>query len=74
MSFFVAVITEVFSQINVTVAGVQGSKALECSRQVNIVPDLSLEEAISKGTYDVVVLPGGLKGSQTFCQVASNLK
>lgn len=29
---------------------------------------MSLEEAMSK-SYDVVVLPGGLKGAEEFCKV-----
>ncbi|KAL0277282.1 UNVERIFIED_CONTAM: hypothetical protein PYX00_004626 [Menopon gallinae] len=56
--------------IDVTVAGLQGNKVLECQGKVKIQPDTSLEEAANK-QFDVVVLPGGMKGSEAFC--ASNL-
>lgn len=52
------------AKINVTVAGLDSSDPVECSRKVNIVPDTSLEEAIKKGPYDVVVLPGGGGGAK----------
>lgn len=51
--------------VNVVVAGVNGSGPVKCSREVVLVPDMSLEEAITKGPYDAVVLPGGLKGAET---------
>ncbi|KAJ8953648.1 hypothetical protein NQ314_007255 [Rhamnusium bicolor] len=47
--------------VNVTVAGVPDSSVVKCSRDVNIKPDISVTEA--KGPYDVLVLPGGLGGS-----------
>lgn len=46
-----------------TVAGLNGSEPVKCSRDVVIVPDKSLEEALADEPYDVVVLPGGLGGS-----------
>ncbi|XP_064537840.1 protein dj-1beta [Drosophila montana] len=49
--------------VNVTVAGLNGSEPVKCSRDVVIVPDKSLEEALADEPYDVVVLPGGLGGS-----------
>lgn len=52
------------------------SQPVKCSRQVVLVPDTSLEQA-QKGDYDIVVLPGGLEGSQTFAgsqQVGELLK
>lgn len=33
------------------------------------MPDLSLSDAIKKGPYDAVVLPGGLGGAKTFAEV-----
>lgn len=46
-----------------TVAGLNGVEPVKCSRDIVIVPDKSLDQAISGGTYDAVVLPGGLGGS-----------
>lgn len=46
-----------------TVAGLEGSEPVKCSRDVIIVPDKSLEDAVTDEVYDVIVLPGGLGGS-----------
>ncbi|XP_054269025.1 protein dj-1beta-like [Macrosteles quadrilineatus] len=46
--------------VKVVVAGVEGSNPVKCSRDVVIVPDTSLAEAVKKGPYDAVVLPGGM--------------
>uniref|UniRef100_A0A6P4EMJ0 Protein deglycase DJ-1zDJ-1 n=1 Tax=Drosophila rhopaloa TaxID=1041015 RepID=A0A6P4EMJ0_DRORH len=51
-------------KINVTVAGLNDCEPVKCSRSVVIVPDTSLEQALSHGNYDVVVLPGGLAGNK----------
>jgi len=51
----------------VTVAGLNGCEPVKCSRDVVIVPDKSLEQAIDQ-PYDVVVLPGGLGGSNAMCE------
>uniref|UniRef100_A0A0K8SSL6 DJ-1/PfpI domain-containing protein n=2 Tax=Lygus hesperus TaxID=30085 RepID=A0A0K8SSL6_LYGHE len=53
--------------VNVTVAGLVGKEATKCSRDVVIVPDTSLDEALKCGPYDAVILPGGLGGSECFC-------
>uniref|UniRef100_A0A4D5R9I3 Protein DJ-1 n=1 Tax=Scolopendra viridis TaxID=118503 RepID=A0A4D5R9I3_SCOVI len=50
--------------IDVTVAGIVGKDPVKCSRDVVILPDTSLDEALKKGPYDVVVMPGGLKGAE----------
>uniref|UniRef100_A0A646QII5 DJ1 n=1 Tax=Hemiscolopendra marginata TaxID=943146 RepID=A0A646QII5_9MYRI len=50
--------------IDVTVAGIVGKEPVKCSRDVVILPDTSLDEALKKGPYDVVVMPGGLKGAE----------
>lgn len=52
------------AKINVILAGLDSGDPVECSRNVRIVPDMSLDEAASKGPFDVVVLPGGLGGSK----------
>ncbi|UYV68556.1 PARK7 [Cordylochernes scorpioides] len=54
--------------VEVTVAGLEGPQPVECSRQVNIVPDVSLADVDSSKVYDVMVLPGGLKGSESFAK------
>lgn len=47
------------------VAGLAGKEVVKCSRMVSILPDTSLEEAQKNNSlYDVVILPGGLKGAE----------
>uniref|UniRef100_A0A3P8X658 protein deglycase n=1 Tax=Cynoglossus semilaevis TaxID=244447 RepID=A0A3P8X658_CYNSE len=43
--------------IAVTLAGLSGKDPVQCSRNVVICPDASLDEASKQGPYDVVVLP-----------------
>ncbi|XP_075144914.1 dj-1beta [Haematobia irritans] len=52
--------------ISVTVAGLS-EEPVKCSRDVVIVPDTSLEK-VKANKYDVVVLPGGLGGSQSLAE------
>ena len=52
------------AKIDVILAGLDSAEPVECSRNVRIVPDMSLDEAVAKGPFDVVVLPGGLGGSK----------
>ena len=52
------------AKINVILAGLDSADPVECSRKVCIVPDMSLDDAVTKGPFDVVVLPGGLGGSK----------
>lgn len=47
-----------------TIAGLEGANIVKCSRMVSIMPDTSLEEALKKAPYDVIILPGGLQGSE----------
>lgn len=49
--------------IDVTIAGVEGTETVVCSRNVVIKPDLPFSEAVKKD-YDAVVCPGGLKGAE----------
>lgn len=56
------------AKINVTLAGLEGVDPVVCSRGVKIVPDASLEEAIKKGHFDVVVMPGGLGGAKKLAE------
>lgn len=46
----------------VDVAGLEGPGPVTCSRGVRILPDMALGDAT--GSYDVVILPGGLGGVQ----------
>jgi len=48
--------------IEVTVAGVDGTDPIRCSRGVVISPDVALDSV--DGDFDVVVLPGGAEGAQ----------
>ena len=56
------------AKISVTLAGIDSSEPVTCSRNVRIVPDTSLEDAAAGGPYDVVVLPGGLGGSNRLAE------
>ncbi|XP_067658188.1 Parkinson disease protein 7 homolog [Haliotis asinina] len=50
--------------IDVTLAGLNGTDPVLCSRQVNVVPDKSLDDALKSTPYDVVILPGGGTGAK----------
>ncbi|KAJ8890360.1 hypothetical protein PR048_009868 [Dryococelus australis] len=52
------------ADILVTIAGLRTASSVSCSRDIVIVPEMSLEDAMKKGPYDVVVLPGGMKGRE----------
>ncbi|GFN84753.1 protein dj-1 [Plakobranchus ocellatus] len=53
--------------IEVTMAGLDGVKPVLCSRDVKLVPDKSLADALKAGPYEAIVCPGGNKGSQNLC-------
>lgn len=48
--------------VNVTVAGLDGDRAVKCARGLSVVPDTSLE-AVQNEDFDVIILPGGHVGS-----------
>lgn len=50
--------------IDVTLAGLGGDGPVLCSRNVRLVPDKNLKQALSAAPYDVLVLPGGGGGSK----------
>ncbi len=56
------------AKIDVTLAGLESTEFVECSRGVKIVPDCSLEQASSREPFDVVVLPGGAGGAQNLAR------
>ncbi|XP_074599494.1 protein dj-1beta-like isoform X1 [Brevipalpus obovatus] len=53
------------AKIDVTVAGLDGDKPVKCSRNIVLMPDTSLEQVREK-EFDVIILPGGLGGSEAF--------
>ncbi|XP_029550080.1 protein/nucleic acid deglycase DJ-1 [Salmo trutta] len=54
--------------IAVTLAGLTGKEPVQCSRDIYLVPDSSLEDASKQGPYDVIVLPGGALGAQNLSE------
>lgn len=48
--------------IEVVLAGLDGDGVVECSRQLRLLPDVSLDAA--QGVFDLLVLPGGMGGSE----------
>ncbi|XP_044523610.1 Parkinson disease protein 7 [Gracilinanus agilis] len=54
--------------IKVVLAGLSGKDPVQCSRDVLLCPDTSLEDAKKEGPYDVIVLPGGNLGAQNLCE------
>ncbi|CAH0712817.1 unnamed protein product, partial [Brenthis ino] len=55
--------------VSVTLAGLDGNAPVLCSRQITVVPDKSLADALAeKPQYDAVILPGGLEGSDRLCK------
>jgi protein DJ-1 len=55
--------------IQVTFAGVNGDQALLCSRNVKILPDVSLA-SVKDQIFDAVVLPGGADAAKEFATVS----
>jgi len=51
------------ADIQVVVAGLDGGDAVKCSRDIMILPDKSLDDAMGD-MYDAVVLPGGGPGAK----------
>lgn len=53
--------------VALTIASVADNHCVKCSRDVKVCADATLAEATDNNQkYDVVILPGGLKGSNTF--------
>uniref|UniRef100_A0A0K8TQW7 Putative transcriptional regulator dj-1 n=1 Tax=Tabanus bromius TaxID=304241 RepID=A0A0K8TQW7_TABBR len=53
--------------ISVTVAGLKGADDVKCSRDIVIKPDATFESVAQK-QFDVVVMPGGLGGSNAMAE------
>ncbi|XP_050302588.1 protein dj-1beta-like isoform X2 [Anthonomus grandis grandis] len=50
--------------MDVTIAGLPDNKLVKGAHDIEIKPDIGVSDASSKGPFDVLVLPGGLGGSQ----------
>ncbi len=50
----------------VTLAGIQGSRPVTASRGVRLIPDERWEH-LDLSTFDMLVLPGGLGGTEALC-------
>ena len=50
--------------IKLTIASIEANRqALKCAQDTVIVPDISINELSTDDKYDVVIIPGGDKGS-----------
>ncbi|KAJ3182474.1 hypothetical protein HDU85_002571 [Gaertneriomyces sp. JEL0708] len=54
------------ANINVTLAGLTSGDPVECSRGIKLIPDKALHDISNKTGFDALVLPGGLKGAESF--------
>ncbi len=51
-------------------AGLLGGEPVTCSRNVVVVPEGSLKEIMAAAApFDAIILPGGLKGAESFANV-----
>ena len=57
------------ASMTVTIAGIESSEPVTCSRNVVVVPDCDLSSVLERD-FDVIVLPGGAAGAQcaVYCQ------
>lgn len=62
------IVTDVLrrARIQVVLAGL--SSPVVCSRQVVIVPDMLLDQAVQQSPYDAVILPGGAGGAKLLAE------
>jgi len=51
------------------VAGVVGDEIVKTGANVNVTPDSSLDAALKKGPFDLIILPGGLYGAPVLAAV-----
>jgi len=56
--------------VDVTVAGLTGPDLVQCSHQVVIKPDTSLDDALKRSPYDAIILPGGVEAAQSLAASA----
>lgn len=57
-------------QVKVTIASLEGTAPVKCSRDVMIVPDAALSD-VAKDKFDLVVIPGGDGGAKRIAEVCS---
>ncbi|GMR36704.1 hypothetical protein PMAYCL1PPCAC_06899 [Pristionchus mayeri] len=57
------------ADIEVTLGGLFGMDPITCARKARLLPDAAVDEAV-KEKHDVVILPGGLPGSETLAKTA----
>uniref|UniRef100_F6U899 protein deglycase n=2 Tax=Ciona intestinalis TaxID=7719 RepID=F6U899_CIOIN len=57
--------------VYVTVAGLTDDVTVTCSRNVKIQPDVNIATAAKNVPYDVIILPGGLKGANAMSKATS---
>lgn len=58
------------TQVKVTIAGLESTEPVKCSREVMIVPDTALSD-VAQEQYHLVVIPGGDGGATRIAQVCS---
>jgi len=51
------------ASMTVTIAGIESSEPVTCSRNVVVVPDCDLSSVLERD-FDVIVLPGGAAGAR----------
>lgn len=67
MFIFVKVLRR--ASIKLTVASIEGNREpLKCAHDTVIVPDISISEISTNDVYDVVIVPGGEKGSASMAK------
>lgn len=51
--------------MKVTIGSIEGTRdALKCAHDTVIVPDISISELSTDDKYDVIIVPGGDKGTK----------
>ncbi|XP_059157261.1 glutathione-independent glyoxalase DJR-1.1-like isoform X2 [Physella acuta] len=55
-------------EIDVVLAGLHGNSPVNCSRNVKLVPDMSLKDALAAKQYDILICPGGGTGAENLCK------
>ena len=55
--------------MKLTVASIEGNREpVKCANETTIVPDISINEISTDDTFDVVIVPGGEKGSASMAK------